>query len=656
MSLRSYAIAALASLLAAPSVRAASTGGDELALFDLDAQLQAETTVASAVRGRSVRETPGVVTVLTREELRSTGVRDLLEALTLLVPGFQAGVDVAGVVDVGFRGLWAHEGKVLLLVDGIEMNELLFGTLQLGNHYPVEQIQAIEVIRGPGSALYGGSAELAVVKITTRGARDLAGATVSGAYGASSGGVSRRGGTVGGGGVSGEAAFSAQASLGQGNRSAARYVDLDGASFGMQGQAAIDPMQVNAGASWRGLDLRLFYDDYGASTRDGYGSAQDRSAPQRFRTVAADASLRLALADGVTVTPRVTYRRNTPWQTTDVTFPDLFYDKSADRLSARVTLAADLGAVTATAGAEAAHDRAWLRAPADLQTDFGGSDRVDYTNVAAFGQVGWDTPVANVLIGGRAEHHSTAGDSFVPRLALTKLWHPFHLKLLYARAFRAPAVENMSLAPVRPERTRVAEAEVGWEASEHAYVGVNAFDVRLDGPIVFAADSGSGADRYRNAAQTGSRGIEAELRLTRPGMSLIAQYAYYSSAGLNAVGLYAVPGHDELLLGFAAHRATLLGRAALPGGLTLAPSLEVTSRRFAYTVAGAEPTALGATARANVFASWRDVFIRGFEVGAGVYDLFDAGTSYPQPYASGHAPLPGQGREAYVRLSWDAAP
>ena len=131
MTHRRTSLAALA--LAIPCAAGAidSGSGAELALFDLDAQLQAETTVASAVRARSVRETPGVVTVLTRDELRSAGARDLLEALTLLVPGFQAGVDVTGVVDVGFRGLWAHEGKVLLLLDGIEMNELLFGTLQL---------------------------------------------------------------------------------------------------------------------------------------------------------------------------------------------------------------------------------------------------------------------------------------------------------------------------------------------------------------------------------------------------------------------------------------------------------------------------------------------------------------------------------------------
>jgi iron complex outermembrane recepter protein len=653
--IRYSSLAALALAIPCAAGALESAPAAELALFDLDAQLQAETTVASAARARSVRETPGVVTVLTRDELRSAGARDLLEALTLLVPGFQAGVDVTGVVDVGFRGLWAHEGKVLLLLDGVEMNELLFGTLQLGHHYPVEHVQTIEVIRGPGSALYGGSAELAVVRITTRGARDLDGASVGGGWGASpSGTLSRRDASASLAGVAGEASYAIHATVGQGNRSDGRYVDTDGAAFAMAGQAALDPAQVNASASWRGLELRLLYDDYATTTRDGYGAALDRPADQRFRTAAADASWRFTAGE-LTFTPRATYKRDTPWQTDDPAAGNLYYDKSADRLSTGVTVSLDRGDLTAIAGAEARHDRAWLRGPAALQIQFGGRDRADYTNLAAFAEVGWETPWVNVVAGARAEHHSAAGGAFVPRVALTKLWHPLHLKLLYARAFRAPAIENVAQAPTRPERTTVSEAEVGWALSEHAYLGVNAYDAHIDGPIVFTANA-EGVDAYRNAARTGSRGVEAELRVTGRDVSLTAQYAYYNAAHQNSVATYAVPGRDDLLLGFAAHRATLLARLALPGRMTLAPSLVLTSRRYAYTTAAADPTALPASARANLFASWRDLFARGLEVGAGVYDLFDAGTTYPQPYASGHAPLPGQGRELYVRLSWDAAP
>ena len=85
-----------------------------------------------------------------------------------MVPGFHFGVDVTNVVGVGVRGNWGHEGKVLMLIDGMEMNENLFSTLQFGQHYNLQNIEKIEIIRGPGSSIYGGFAELGVINIITK--------------------------------------------------------------------------------------------------------------------------------------------------------------------------------------------------------------------------------------------------------------------------------------------------------------------------------------------------------------------------------------------------------------------------------------------------------------------------------------------------------
>ena len=135
------------------AVPAFAQGNTELDLFAADAALTAETTVAS-IRPATVRETPGIVTIVNRDEIVRSGARDLIDILRT-VPGFSFGVDVEGVVDLGFRGVWGHEGKILLLVDGMEMNEQLYGTLQLGRELAVDQIESVEIIRGPGLALYG---------------------------------------------------------------------------------------------------------------------------------------------------------------------------------------------------------------------------------------------------------------------------------------------------------------------------------------------------------------------------------------------------------------------------------------------------------------------------------------------------------------------
>src|SRR5689334_11805921 len=121
---------------------AAPASGDDLDLQDitdvsLDDLLKTDFDVASKVP-QTYREVPGVITVITREEIMDSGARDLDDVLQL-VPGFSLGVDVEAVVGIGVRGNWAHEGKVLLLIDGQQMNETLYSTNQLGNRYPIDQ-------------------------------------------------------------------------------------------------------------------------------------------------------------------------------------------------------------------------------------------------------------------------------------------------------------------------------------------------------------------------------------------------------------------------------------------------------------------------------------------------------------------------------------
>ena len=132
-------LAATASMLGlAPRLAADEPAYQGLSLQQL---LDVDISVATKTKMTS-RETPGIVTLVTAEEIRTSGARDLIDVLRL-VPGFEFGVDVQGVIGLGIRGLWGHEGKILLQIDGQEMNEIMFSTLQFGNHFPVDQIKRI---------------------------------------------------------------------------------------------------------------------------------------------------------------------------------------------------------------------------------------------------------------------------------------------------------------------------------------------------------------------------------------------------------------------------------------------------------------------------------------------------------------------------------
>src|SRR5450432_3484230 len=129
-----------------------------------------------------LKDSPAVVTVISGEDIRTSGARDLIDIL-YMVPGYFVGQDVQDIVGAGFRGLWGEEGKILIMIDGKEINELLFSTLQLDNGFPVELIERVEVVRGPGSVIYGGLAELSVVNIVTRGLQGATDATAHLVYG-----------------------------------------------------------------------------------------------------------------------------------------------------------------------------------------------------------------------------------------------------------------------------------------------------------------------------------------------------------------------------------------------------------------------------------------------------------------------------------------
>ena len=93
----------------------------------LDEVMNIKVTVASK-NAMTLRESPGIITIITEEEIRNMGARDLIDVLRF-VPGFDFASDIQNYVGIGVRGNWATEGKVSVLVDGIELNELRYSNI-----------------------------------------------------------------------------------------------------------------------------------------------------------------------------------------------------------------------------------------------------------------------------------------------------------------------------------------------------------------------------------------------------------------------------------------------------------------------------------------------------------------------------------------------
>ncbi|MBN2333544.1 MAG: TonB-dependent receptor [Deltaproteobacteria bacterium] len=108
------------------------------------------------------------MTVITAEQLQRLGVRDLRDVWPL-IPGMQEGIATAGYSQLTFRGVRSRGAERLkILIDGHDVNlALTGGGAFFYSDLAVDYIQKIEVLRGPGSTLYGSDALLGVVNIIT---------------------------------------------------------------------------------------------------------------------------------------------------------------------------------------------------------------------------------------------------------------------------------------------------------------------------------------------------------------------------------------------------------------------------------------------------------------------------------------------------------
>lgn len=134
------------------------------------------TVTAAAKKPEKQSETPAAVFVITKDDIERYGYRTLTQALRRVV-GFYGATDhnyeYLGVR--GFAPMGDYNTRVLLLLDGHRLNDNLYDMAPVGQDLPVDMhdIDRIEVIKGPGSALWGTNALLSVINIVTKTGKDV---------------------------------------------------------------------------------------------------------------------------------------------------------------------------------------------------------------------------------------------------------------------------------------------------------------------------------------------------------------------------------------------------------------------------------------------------------------------------------------------------
>lgn len=529
---------ALAELARSTPQSAQSRSGPQTELTELDLselmQLEVEEVVGAARRSQSRDEAPSAVTVLTARQIRDHGYRTLTEALRA-VPGLHVTYD-RNYAYLGVRGFYApgdYNSRVLLMVDGHRLNYGVYGGLNLGFESPVDitTLERIEIIRGPGSSMYGSNAFFAVINLVTR----KGGAEPGMALDAEVGewgtylGRARWSAVLADG---SELFVSARTYTSQG--AAIEYDEFAGGPWGglarhndyeqaQQVQARWDrgEWSVAAGLAWREkgiptgsygtvfetdrnrtIDVQGYFDLGWRRTRDSGSSTQ--------------ANLRY---DEYEYRGRYIYD-----DTANGGPPDLVF---RDRTNAR------------TLSFEALHamDGAWrdrLTYGGEVRWNFDAdqlnldnvygvalSDRRDHVNGGVFVQDEFSLDDSTTLLAGlRFDHYQWFGGWLTPRIALQRrLGERARVKLLYGEAYRAPSeyelfysdgVTQVGNEDLTPERIGTVEAILSGELGAGLEGSVGVFHNELDDMIVLGSGPG-GTQAFDNADASQADGVELEL-------------------------------------------------------------------------------------------------------------------------------------------------
>jgi outer membrane receptor protein involved in Fe transport len=648
----------------------AKAGTESVDLAELSFEQLATIKVAS-VYGASKHEqieteAPSSVSVVTADEIKKSGYRTLADILNG-VRGFYTTYDRAYNY-IGVRGInrpGDYGGRILILVDGHRMNDPLYDSAADGTDFilDVDLIDRVEVIRGPGSSLYGNNAFFAVINVITRRGGEVGGAEVSGSY----------------------ASYDTETGrISYGNRFkngvelvlSGTYLDseghdslhfpefsavnqgwaenLDGSSFG-SGFASIRyrDFSLEGGVIRRTKDLPTAA--YGAVFDDPRENVRDERA-------FADLKYRHVFGEDWEVTARGYYDHYRYEDT--VPLPGIPY---GDPLyPGQVTVNRDVDK-SESAGWEVQvsktlFERHRLTVGGEYRHDFtlaflnfDEAPAVTYQNI----NLSADTVgvyfqdeyaiLHNLILnaGARYDYFSSFGSTFNPRFALIyNPWTNGVFKAIYGQAFRAPnAYELYYEAPgysanpdLSPERIHSYEVVYEQALDNHWRLTTSLFYEEIRDLITFETSPG-GNVIFGNLASATSRGGELELECQwASGWRGLASYTYADAED---------SATDQRPSNSPEHLAKLSLTAPLWRQKIFA-NLEVQAMSQRGTIRGGNVNGFW-MANATLFS--REL-LKNLEASASVYNLFDQ--HYADPVAADYAQdaIPQNGRSFRVKLTY----
>jgi outer membrane cobalamin receptor len=631
-------------------------------LFAIDTDIASNTS-------RSVTEQPSIISVVTREQILHSGARDLIDILRL-VPGFGFAHDTVGINSWGFRGIWGHEGKIMLMIDGAPYNDAAYGNIQFGKHYPVELIKKIEIIRGPGAAKFGNYAELAVVRITTIG-EEMEGGYVDtnvramdDTFGAAE--LTAMYGNKTEDGVG----YSSSLHVKRGQKTNLPFENGDGSPGTYQENAPIDVVSWDGKVSYKDFKFISVLEQYNFTHQENFLQRAEpnmvmENGYDRFHlggeysgeiaenwTLNASALYQETMSHDMVVkesrdndlaigshyridTERVIYSADLMYTISEndsLNFGVEYFEVDAESLI--------IGEFFLDPGHVIPGDSSDFT---DIWFDAFTSKTFTFDQKSAFVQYENYNDIVNFTLGVRfADHSKSAEKVTVPRIGFSKNWGDFGAKLMYSEAFRTGDVEHINLfkdaatgALLAPEKLDSTEVEFHYLHETGMYT-INFFAMNIEDPIVFNTDAVT-----ENQKEIVTKGFEAAWKGKGDGYEQEVNIAYYQGGEDSAPAQLA--RDKDSYLGFPTLKATWILDYQYDEDTNITPSIMYEGDKWWRVEQGnpAKDVELDAVFKVNLAVTRK--INENMEIQVAVHDLLDEGYYFPQAY--GQVNYPGDARE-----------
>jgi iron complex outermembrane receptor protein len=538
---------------------------------------------------------PSVTSVMTSKDIEKIGARRLEDVLEYL-PGVHVSSARAGNTNnvIGFRGIYSEaNSQVLILINGVPQRNTFIGGKPFAWSMPVKNISHIEVIRGPGSMLYGGDAITGVINIILKTGKDLKGGNVGSFLGSKNTyegwaqygqknndweySFSAQGGTTNG--SQGRIERDAQSFLD--NRFGTRVSNAPG--FTNNGRDDIDARMDVAYKDW--LRLRAGYQRYNnVQTGQGAALALDRSGATNEDVYNLDLSANHKFNDNLTSESKAYFvGQDTSWNWGLLPPGTLggFLPQGANvqttHFQGTTGLTTQLNytgikAHNVTSGTGIIYN--WIDNISDKLNYLitpGFIQQIPFTELSSLGsdpnlksrnrtnfytllQDEWNFATDFYLTTGlRYDFYSDTTDGFSPRISL--VWNANNnltTKLLYSRSFRPPSFleKNLTATPttiLKPEIMDTVEFQVENKWSPQLTTSTNAYWFQLDNLITSANQSilttvQPFPTAFSNASKINGMGTEVEGRFTyNDNLNMSLNYSYHHVSQSDNTGL--LPEH-----------------------------------------------------------------------------------------------------------------